>query len=159
MKECPFCKIDKEKIIYENKYFYAIFDEFPVSPGHVLVIPKKHCNSILDLKEKEFLSLRSTIKEVIKKIKRKNLKLVYERMLQNPLNKKSKWFCEKVLKNRFLNKMPDGFNIGINEGKAAGQTIDHLHIHIIPRFFGDVKNPIGGIRNIIPKMGNYKIKG
>ncbi len=50
---------------------------------------------------------------------------------------------------------PDGYNIGMNEGKSAGRTIDHLHIHIIPRYFGDVPNPKGGIRNIIPEKGDY----
>lgn len=43
---------------------------------------------------------------------------------------------------------PDGYNIGINIGEAAGQTIFHLHVHLIPRFFGDVKNPKGGIRHL-----------
>lgn len=50
---------------------------------------------------------------------------------------------------------PDGYNIGINEGEAAGRTIHHLHIHIIPRYKGDVKNPRGGVRHIIPEKGNY----
>lgn len=50
---------------------------------------------------------------------------------------------------------PDGFNIGINIGEAAGQTVYHTHIHIIPRYEGDVKNPRGGIRNVIPGMGDY----
>ena len=49
----------------------------------------------------------------------------------------------------------DGYNIGLNEGNAAGQTINHLHIHIIPRYKNDIKNPRGGIRNIIPDKGNY----
>ena len=47
------------------------------------------------------------------------------------------------------------YNLGINEGIAAGRTIDHLHIHIIPRILGDVENPIGGVRNVIPEKGNY----
>ena len=51
---------------------------------------------------------------------------------------------------------PDGFNIGINEGEAAGRTVHHLHVHIIPRYAGDVPNPRGGIRNIIPEKGDYK---
>lgn len=51
---------------------------------------------------------------------------------------------------------PDGFTVGINEGEAGGQTIFHLHIHIIPRYFGDAPNPRGGIRNIIPGKGDYK---
>jgi len=61
-----------------------------------------------------------------------------------------------MLKHRSLWKKPDGYNIGMNEGEAAGRTINHLHIHIIPRYFGDVEDYIGGIRHIIPGMGNYK---
>lgn len=53
---------------------------------------------------------------------------------------------------------PDGFNIGVNEGKAAGQTIFHLHIHIIPRYKGDVKHPEGGVRHVIPGKGYYRNK-
>lgn len=50
---------------------------------------------------------------------------------------------------------PDAYNIGINEGQAGGRTIDHLHIHLIPRYTGDVENPRGGIRNVIPGKGDY----
>jgi diadenosine tetraphosphate (Ap4A) HIT family hydrolase len=50
---------------------------------------------------------------------------------------------------------PDGFNIGINDGEAAGRTIHHLHIHLIPRFKGDVPNPRGGVRYVVPEKGNY----
>ena len=50
---------------------------------------------------------------------------------------------------------PAGYNIGINDGEAAGRTIHHLHIHLIPRFLGDVKNPRGGVRHIIPGKGSY----
>ncbi|MFC1723573.1 HIT family protein [Nanoarchaeota archaeon] len=53
---------------------------------------------------------------------------------------------------------PDGFNIGINEGKAAGRTQDHLHIHLIPRYHGDTPNPTGGVRNIIPDKADYLLK-
>lgn len=52
---------------------------------------------------------------------------------------------------------PDGFTIGVNEGKAAGQSVDHVHIHLIPRYQGDVEVPLGGVRNIIPGKGMYKI--
>ncbi|OGY87626.1 MAG: hypothetical protein A2233_01605 [Candidatus Kerfeldbacteria bacterium RIFOXYA2_FULL_38_24] len=50
---------------------------------------------------------------------------------------------------------PDACNVGVNEGRAAGRTIHHLHIHIIPRYEGDVENPRGGILNIIPGKGDY----
>ena len=49
----------------------------------------------------------------------------------------------------------NGFNIGMNSGETAGQTIFHCHIHLIPRRTGDVDNPRGGVRNVIPGMGNY----
>ena len=52
---------------------------------------------------------------------------------------------------------PAGYNIGVNDGQAAGQTIFHLHIHLIPRFKGDVADPEGGIRNIIPGKGKYSV--
>lgn len=50
---------------------------------------------------------------------------------------------------------PDGYNIGINAGEAAGQTVMHLHVHVIPRFRGDVDDPRGGVRHVIPGRGNY----
>lgn len=50
---------------------------------------------------------------------------------------------------------PDGFNIGANCGNAAGQTVPHLHVHLIPRFHGDTPDPRGGIRNCIPGKGGY----
>lgn len=54
---------------------------------------------------------------------------------------------------------PDGFNVGININLPAGQTIHHVHIHLIPRYMGDMENPTGGVRNVIPGRGDYlKVK-
>ena len=50
---------------------------------------------------------------------------------------------------------PDGYNVGFNAGEAAGQTVAHLHLHVIPRYKGDVEDPRGGIRHVIPGKGNY----
>jgi diadenosine tetraphosphate (Ap4A) HIT family hydrolase len=50
---------------------------------------------------------------------------------------------------------PEGYNIGINCGAAAGQTVMHLHVHVIPRYHGDVTNPTGGVRHVIPAKGDY----
>jgi diadenosine tetraphosphate (Ap4A) HIT family hydrolase len=54
---------------------------------------------------------------------------------------------------------PDGYNLGINIGEAAGQTVMHLHLHVIPRFKGDVEDPTGGVRYVIPERGNYRRPG
>jgi diadenosine tetraphosphate (Ap4A) HIT family hydrolase len=53
---------------------------------------------------------------------------------------------------------PDGYNVGLNAGEAAGQTVMHLHVHVIPRFWGDVEDPRGGVRWVVPSKGNY-LKG
>ena len=57
-----------------------------------------------------------------------------------------------ILKEKFN---PDGFNIGINDGASAGQTMPHTHIHLIPRYKGDIEDPRGGIRWIIPEKAKY----
>ena len=62
---------------------------------------------------------------------------------------------EKILKQDSSVK---GFNIGTNAGKVAGQSIMHCHIHLIPRREGDVENPQGGVRSVIPKKQHYKRK-
>lgn len=62
----------------------------------------------------------------------------------------------KIVREIILDKyQPAAFNIGVNDGEAAGRTVHHLHLHLIPRYTGDVANPRGGIRNIIPGMGDY----
>lgn len=50
---------------------------------------------------------------------------------------------------------PDAYNIGVNIGKAAGQSVPHIHIHMMPRYFGDIENPRGGVRGVIPKKQKY----
>lgn len=158
MSECTFCKLyeNRECIIYENEFFWAQYDKFPVSPGHAEVIPKRHVASLLDLTDDEWVMVKPSISEVIKKIEKSNFSNLYKVFIDNPVNEKSVEYCKKMLSHMSLKKKPEAYNIGVNEGKAAGRTIDHLHIHIIPRFLGDVEDYIGGIRHVIPGMGNYK---
>ncbi len=125
--DCPFCNPNKEReIIAETATAYAIFDKFPVSDGHVLIIPKKHCASYLDLSFKE---------------------------------QSACWFMLNFVKDILIKRFnPDGFNIGVNVNESAGQTISHVHIHLIPRYIGDVDNPEGGVRGVIPENKNYRSK-
>lgn len=60
--------------------------------------------------------------------------------------------CRDVLEERYH---PDGWNIGVNVGPAAGQTVPHLHVHLIPRYAGDVPDPRGGVRGVIPEKKMY----
>ena len=62
--------------------------------------------------------------------------------------KKAKAFLDERFK-------PQGYNVGVNVGRAAGQTIDHVHVHLIPRYEGDMENPRGGVRGVIPKKQKY----
>jgi diadenosine tetraphosphate (Ap4A) HIT family hydrolase len=66
------------------------------------------------------------------------------------------WFLVNLVKAELQKThQPDGFNIGINSGEAAGQTMPHCHIHIIPRYKGDMENPRGGVRGVIPEKRTY----
>lgn len=109
MNVCLFCSIAKKEIpaevIYENAEAMVFLDIHPMAPGHALVIPKRHAETILDLAENDFVSIFKAIGEV-------------ERMVIKSLK-------------------PDGFTLGINQGKVSGQEVDHLHIHVVPRFFDD----------------------
>ena len=120
---CIFCEIDKSRIKLENELGYAIFDGFPVSKGHMLIIPKRHIETYFEAVEDEKKLLWCLVDE-----------------------------CKNYLDNEFN---PDGYNVGINCGKAAGQSVMHLHIHIIPRYNGDMDNPKGGVRGVIPEKRIY----
>ena len=155
--ECVFCKIYKKRlgIIFENEYFYAQFDRFPVSPGHAEIIPKRHVVSLFNLTDEEWKFLKPALLKIIKIIETTNLRELYGNFVKKPLNEKPKWFCEQMLKHQSIEKKPVGYNIGVNEGEAAGRTIHPLHIHIIPRYYGDVENPVGEIKHVIPELGSF----
>ena len=66
------------------------------------------------------------------------------------------WKLVAEVRRRLTDELePDGFNIGLNDGEAAGQTVMHAHIHVIPRWKGDVPDPRGGVRWIIPDKARY----
>jgi diadenosine tetraphosphate (Ap4A) HIT family hydrolase len=121
--DCPFCALPVARILDENAHAVVVADAFPVSPGHTLVIPRRHTAHFFDLSFDEITA-------------------VYELLCRVKIQ----------LDN---NLKPAGYNVGINIGKAAGQTIAHVHVHLIPRFSGDVTEPQGGVRNVIPGKGPY----
>ena len=120
---CIFCNIEKDRIILENEDAFAVNDVFPVSKGHILIIPKKHIDNYFDADEDTKMQLWKLVDE-----------------------------CKKMADKKFG---PQGYNIGINCGEAAGQPVMHLHIHLIPRYKGDIQNPKGGVRGVIPDKRIY----
>ncbi len=157
-RQCAFCMTYqlRKGIIFENEFFFSQFDIYPVSPGHALVVPKRHVDSILELRTEEWLDLKPAMQETMAVIEETDLQALYEGLLKAHLSEKSPEFCRKMLTLPYLGKIQDAYNIGINDGEAAGRTVPHSHIHIIPRYFGDVPDAVGGVRHIIPGMGNYK---
>lgn len=119
MPNCLFCKIIQKEIsaeiIYEDASALAFLDINPCTPGHTVVIPKNHAETIIDLMDGEVAPLFSTVKKVVTLLKKK---LGGEEFTSSPHTK-------------------GGFTIGINHGRLAGQAIDHLHIHVIPRYEAD----------------------
>jgi diadenosine tetraphosphate (Ap4A) HIT family hydrolase len=102
---------------------FAIFDGFPVSPGHVLVTTRRIVETWFDATDEEQAALMALVKEA------------------------------KRLLDLRLDPKPDGYNVGFNSGAASGQTVPHVHIHVIPRYHGDMADPRGGVRHVHPGQG------
>jgi diadenosine tetraphosphate (Ap4A) HIT family hydrolase len=120
--DCIFCRQDEpdiNRIMCENRTFYARYDNFPANPGHVEIVPKRHVESFFDLSPEEIAEAYDLLRKARDRIVREV-------------------------------EPPHGYTIGVNEGEAAGQSIRHLHLHLIPRYHDDVKDPRGGIRQAAP---------
>lgn len=160
-ESCLFCNI-RDKPYYltikiaESQYFFSIFDVHPVSPGHALIIPKRHVVSLLDLSASEWSDLRLMQRRVIKQIEKTDFVSLYRAIEKKQPTDRTSWFMRGMFKHFATRRKPEGYNIGNNEGAVAGRTVHHLHIQIIPRYKGDVENSVGGIRTIIPQFGDYK---
>jgi galactose-1-phosphate uridylyltransferase len=120
--DCLFCNL-KENWIFENEHFFAIFDVHPVSPGHALVIPKAHTVSLLDLNSNQWNSMQEAIKKTVKIIENTNFQELYQKIILEKPTDKSDSFCKKMLSHLGINKKPEGYNIGNNEGEVAGRMI------------------------------------
>ena len=121
---CAFCALPAEKILGENEHVAWILDAHPVSPGHSVIVPKRHVESFFETTSAEREAMLSLL--------------------------------DRARADVCRTHAPSGYNIGINEGSAAGQnSFQHLIVHLIPRFPGDTKNPKGGVRWVIPDRADY----
>jgi|TARA_B110000879_G_C10921088_1_gene412137 diadenosine tetraphosphate (Ap4A) HIT family hydrolase len=119
----PFKNLPEDKKIHVGKHFFIIEDNYPVSPGHLLIISNKEKTDYFELSDVEQKELTHLI--CVSKI---------------------------IIEQKYK---PDGYNIGMNCGESAGQTVFHFHCHIIPRYLGDMDNPRGGVRHCVKGKGNY----
>jgi diadenosine tetraphosphate (Ap4A) HIT family hydrolase len=109
-------------IVAANELCFAIKDKYPVTPGHSLIIPKRHVADYFGLGRPELNAAHFLLEQMKKQLQESDPTIA-------------------------------GFNVGINCGPAAGQTVLHCHIHLMPRRPGDVTRPAGGIRHVIPGRG------
>lgn len=125
LEECLFCSDEiYERIVEEHESVFAIEDKFPVTTGHLLIIPKRHAN--------DFFSMTALERQHADKLLR-------------------------ILRSKIQHEDPlvTGFNVGMNCGESAGQTVKHAHIHLIPRRSDDVEDPRGGVRGVIAEKQKY----
>jgi len=124
LDRCVFCVPQAERVFVENDLAFALWDAFPVTERHALILPRRHIQDYFALTSEELLACDDLLRQA----------------------------RELVLAS---DPSVEGFNVGANVGEVAGQTIFHCHIHLIPRRSGDVENPRGGVRHLIPGKGAY----
>lgn len=125
-RPCPFCQPPAEQRLAEAALALALWDSYPLNPGHALIVPRRHVASWFDATPDERDAMLRLADEARAIVVRKHA--------------------------------PAAFNLGINDGPAAGQTVPHLHLHLIPRYEGDVADPRGGVRWIVPARAAYWTK-
>jgi diadenosine tetraphosphate (Ap4A) HIT family hydrolase len=117
--------IESNRVLASDNLFAVVSDKFPISPGHTLIIPRRALTRFRELTAAE----KSRLLEWVE------------------------WAQERL--QQTLTPPPEAFNLGLNDGKAAGQTMPQFHFHVIPRHNGDVADPRGGVRWVIPGKAKY----
>ena len=118
--------IEAKRVLASDDLFVVVSDKFPISPGHTLIIPLRALTRFQELTAME-----------------KSRLLEWVEWTQTHLQ-------------QTLTPAPEAFNLGVNDGKAAGQTMPQFHFHVIPRHTGDVADPRGGVRWVIPAKAKYR---
>lgn len=120
--ECLFCQLSVAPDVVVLGSVYLLIDTYPVTPGHRLIVPLRHCSDYFQLTGEELQDTHRALKR---------------------------------LRGELISEGAEGFNIGWNCGEAAGQTVGHAHCHLIPRRLGDMNDPTGGVRGVIPERQKY----
>jgi diadenosine tetraphosphate (Ap4A) HIT family hydrolase len=125
MLDCPFCHaVSTGDYLLRSEEWMLRFDKYPVSQGHMLLIPIRHVRTVDQLDPTQWEGLYDILRRAI-----------------------------AVVGEEFHTT---SYNLGVNAGAVAGQTIEHLHLHVIPRYPGDVPDPTGGVRGVIPGKQKYQ---
>jgi len=123
--DCLFCRwVAQGKAVAACGTVAAFKDGFPVTPGHLLIVPKRHVADGFDLNRQELRDSEELVRRLVEQIRKDDPGVT-------------------------------GFNIGINIGQSAGQTVMHAHIHLIPRRDGDTDDPKGGVRGVMQGKRGY----
>lgn len=121
---CVFCSHLREReLLAANDLAAGFLAGFPVSPGHALIVPRRHEADFFSLSDAERASMLALV---------------------GPIR------CHLDAEHH-----PDAYNLGANIGPAAGQSVPHAHLHVIPRYAGDVPDPRGGVRWVLPATARY----
>ncbi|HOX02133.1 MAG TPA: HIT family protein [Candidatus Paceibacterota bacterium] len=120
-----FGAIDRDRLLAQDDLFAVVLDKYPVAQGHALIIPRRPVERFYELTATEEARLMEWVD----------------------------WAQAHL--QATISPPPDGFNLGVNDGPAAGQTVPQFHFHVIPRHAGDVTDPRGGIRWVIAAKARY----
>jgi diadenosine tetraphosphate (Ap4A) HIT family hydrolase len=128
---CLFCELpaDKFEVLDENELCLTLQDNYPVSEGHCLIVPRRHVANYFEMNPAEIDAANRLMHRARERLR-----------ADDPS----------------ITGFNTGFNIGTNAGKSAGQSVFHAHIHFIPRRDGDQEDPQGGVRKIFPDKAKYR---
>lgn len=157
---CVFCEEQDagENTFAETSVWRARWDLYPITPGHVEITPKRHVQYVEQLTDEELTQMMRFARDVMQRIRDTDLAALYLSLLPYA-NDDNRGLQESAVKNiQARPGAPDAFNHGVNDGPLAGQSIPHVHMHILPRWKGDVANPRGGVRNIFPNDAYRNLK-
>lgn len=148
---CVFCDEQQNaaNTFAESSLWRARWDKFPLAAGHAEIVPQRHVERFEELDIEELGQMMKFARKVLLIVRDTDLLAVYRTMRKDD-SLDNQDYIDRAMNQAAVVRATsaDGYNFGINDGEAGGQSVMHLHLHLIPRYYGDVENPRGGIRNI-----------